>query len=122
MTMTETELSVVTGAFSYLGRYITSRLLEQGVRVRTLTGHPDRPHPFGDQVEAFPFDFEQPELLVSHLRGATTLYNTYWIRFPHGPLTYDRAVANTQLLFQAAKTAGVQRGVHISITNPPDES
>ncbi|OGP55772.1 MAG: epimerase [Deltaproteobacteria bacterium RBG_13_61_14] len=120
--MTETELSVVTGAFSYLGRYITSRLLEQGVRVRTLTGHPDRPHPFGDQVEAFPFDFEQPELLVSHLRGATTLYNTYWIRFPHGPLTYDRAVANTQLLFQAAKTAGVQRVVHISITNPSEDS
>src|SRR5690606_36587488 len=43
-------MHVVTGAFGYTGRYITRRLLERGLRVKTLTGHPDRPNPFGDQV------------------------------------------------------------------------
>ena len=30
------ELHVVTGAFGYSGKYITTRLLEAGVHVRTL--------------------------------------------------------------------------------------
>jgi len=38
---------VVTGAFSYSGKYITKRLLARGEEVITLTGHPNRPDPFG---------------------------------------------------------------------------
>ena len=44
------EVDVVTGAFGYTGRYITARLLDSGRSVRTLTGHPNRPNPFGDRV------------------------------------------------------------------------
>lgn len=40
------QLHVVTGAFGYTGKYITRRLLDIGHRVRTLTGHPDRPNHF----------------------------------------------------------------------------
>ncbi len=116
--MSMAEINVVTGAFSYSGKYITGRLLAMGNQVRTLTGHPDRAHPFGEQVRVFPYHFEQPEELVKSLRGATTLYNTYWIRFSHGTLTFEQAVANTQTLLQAAHEAGVQRFVHLSITNP----
>ena len=54
------ELHVVTGAFGYSGKYITARLLEAGVRVRTLTNSLQRTNPFGDKVEARPFNFDQP--------------------------------------------------------------
>jgi len=41
------ELNVVTGAFSYTGKYIAQRLLSMGERVKTLTGHSDLENPFG---------------------------------------------------------------------------
>jgi uncharacterized protein YbjT (DUF2867 family) len=115
-------VQVVTGAFGYTGRYITARLLESGERVRTLTGHPTRPNPFGDRIEVVPFDFEDRRKLTEHLRGTKTLYNTYWVRFPHGEVTFDHAVANSETLVQAASEAGVDRIVHLSITNPSEDS
>jgi NADH dehydrogenase len=111
-------VDVVTGAFGYSGKYITRRLLSMGRLVRTLTGHPNRKSPFGVQVDAFPFNFDRPSLLVRSLQGVTTLYNTYWVRYTHGSTTFDEAVENTQTLIRAAVEAGVQRFVHISITNP----
>lgn len=120
--MSMSEINIITGAFSYTGKYITRRLLALGKEVRTLTGHPDNPNPFGEQVSVYPFHFDDYNALVKSLEGATTLYNTYWIRFAHGSLTFDRAVANTQALFKAAKDAGVSRVVHVSITNPAETS
>ena len=120
--MTPPEVNVITGAFSYTGKYITRRLLAMGKEVRTLTGHPNNPNPFGEAVKVFPFDFDQPQQLVKHLQGATTLYNTYWIRFAHGSMTFDKAVEQTKILIQAAEEAGVQRIVHVSITNPAETS
>ncbi len=93
-----------------------------GKEVRTLTGHPDRANPFGDMVKAYPFNFGKPDELVESLRGASTLFNTYWIRFPRGEMTYDLAVENTRTLIHAAEKAGVQRIVHISIANAREES
>ena len=116
--MSNQELNVVTGAFSYTGKYITRRLLAMGKSVTTLTGHPGRTDEFGEQVRSAPYNFDRPELLVHSLAGATTLYNTYWVRFDHGTTTFEGAVRNTQTLVQAAKKAGVQRIVHISVTNP----
>jgi NADH dehydrogenase len=116
------ELNVVTGAFSYTGRYITRRLLSMGKRVRTLTGRPNRENPFGYQVSASPFSFDNLSQLTKSLQGATTLYNTYWVRFPHGQVTFDKAVENAQRLIKAAEEAGINRIVHISITNPSEES
>ena len=116
--MNNSDLNVVTGAFGYTGRYITQKLLSAGQEVRTITGHPERTNPFGDRVEAYPLDFNDPDALAQNLSGATTLYNTYWIRFPRGATTFDTAVENTKTLIDAALNAGVQRIVHISITNP----
>lgn len=70
----------------------------------------------------FPFNFDKPSELIKNLEGATTLYNTYWIRFSHGSMTFEQAVKNTQILIQAAQQAGVQRIVHVSITNPAETS
>ena len=119
-------LNLVTGAFGYTGRYIARRLLEMGQPVRTLTGRAVAGDavgdPFGGRVEAFPFNFDRPEALVESLRGVDTLYNTYWVRFSSGPVTFDRAVENSRTLIRAAELAGVRRLVHISITNPSADS
>ncbi len=113
---------VVTGAFGYTGRSIAERLLRQERPVLTLTGHPGRPNPFGDRVRVARLDFGDRTALAGHLRGAETLYNTYWVRFPRGEVTFDRAVANSEALFGAAEEAGVRRIVHVSITKPSEDS
>jgi uncharacterized protein YbjT (DUF2867 family) len=113
---------IVTGAFSYTGKYVTRLLLDRGCRIRTLTFHPQRANEFGGQVEVFPYSFEQPEQLKKSLRGASCLVNTYWVRFARGRSTFDSAVRNTITLIEAAKRAGVPRIVHVSIANPSMDS
>ena len=98
-------------------RYVTRRLLDQGVRVRTLTRSPDAEDPFGGRVEVAPLDFSDPDGLRRSMQGAGVFYNTYWIRYAHGRITFDLAVENTRTLFEAAKRAGVGRIVHFSVTN-----
>ena len=110
-------LSAVTGAFGYTGKHIAQRLLSMGKTVKTLTGHPNRPNPFGERVSVAPLNFGNSEELVRSLQGAEVLYNTYWIRFPRGQVTFDKAVENTKTLIKAAEDAGVRRIVHVSITN-----
>ena len=115
-------LYVVTGAFGYSGKYITSRLLNAGKQVRTLTNSLQRHNPFGAAVEAHPYNFDKPDELARSLQGARVLVNTYWVRFDHSDFTHTQAVRNTLALFEAAKRAGVPRVVHVSITNPSLES
>jgi len=112
------ETVVVTGAFSYTGKYATRLLLDRGYRVRTLTFHPLRENQFGPQVELFPYNFDRPERLVESLRGASALINTYWVRFPRGDATFEGAVRNSRVLIDAAARAGVRRIVYVSIANP----
>jgi len=120
--MENPELNVVTGAFSHTGKYIAGRLLAMGESVKTLTGHPECENPFGGRVSTHPFNFDSSGRLAASLQGATTLYNTYWIRFPHRWGTFEAAVENSKTLIKAAEEAGVRRMVHISITNPSEES
>ena len=115
-------MHVVTGAFGYSGRYIAARLLAAGHRVRTLTNSPNRLHLFEDRIEAHPFHFDRPELLTASLEGVSVLYNTYWVRFNYGNFSYSQAIENSRTLFAAARAAGVERVVHISITNPSEDS
>lgn len=117
-----TELHIVTGAFGYTGKYIAARLLKEGVRVRTLTNSPHRANPFGGQVDAVPYHFDDFDKLVESMRGATVLYNNYWVRFNYKDFQHSEAVQNTLKLFNAAKQAGIERVVHISITNPSEDS
>jgi NADH dehydrogenase len=108
---------VVTGAFGYSGAAIARDLQAAGRTVRTLTGHPQR-HSADSSIEVRPLDFDDPIGLTKSMRGATTLYNTYWIRFAHGSTDHQMAVANSRTLFHAARQAGVDRIVHVSITHP----
>ena len=120
--MTQQELHVVTGAFGFSGKFITARLLKRGHRVRTLTNSPHRANPFEGKVEAHPFHFDDVSKLADSLRGAEVFYNTYWVRFNRAGYVQSQAVKNTLNMFLAAKEAGVRRVVHVSITNPSEDS
>jgi nucleoside-diphosphate-sugar epimerase len=113
----DTGFDVVTGAFSYSGGAIARALEESGCHVRTLTGHADR-RPAASPIDVKPLNFDDTIGLVRSLEGATTLYNTYWIRFPYRTTDHMTAVVNSRTLFCAARQAGVERIVHVSITNP----
>ncbi len=116
------ETAVVTGSFSYTGRYITQRLLDHGVRVSTLTRRSVEDDPFAGRVPAAPFDFQDEAGLRRALDGAGVLYNTYWVRYGQGTTTFQSAVANSRRLFEAARDAGVGKIVHISVTNASTDS
>jgi uncharacterized protein YbjT (DUF2867 family) len=118
----EPGFDVVTGAFSYTGRFIARKLLDDGRRVRTLTNHPQRPGAQELEVDVKPLDFTDRPALVDSLRDAEVLYNTYWVRFPHGGTGFGDAVANTRILMSAAAEAGVRKVVHISVSNPSPDS
>jgi NADH dehydrogenase len=120
--MNNNGIHAVTGAFGYSGRYIATRLLEQGRTVITLTNSVDRTNPFGGRIRAVPLSFGEPDKLAASLAGVDVLYNTYWVRFNHGMFTHGEAVENTLVLFEAARRAGVRRVVHVSITNPSEDS
>jgi len=111
----------VTGAFGFSGKYIAKRLLAQGQSLLTLTNTSPRGSLTGI-VTAYPFNFDQPDLLTRSLEGVQVLYNTYWVRFNYPYFNHAQATQNSIQLFQSAKEAGVQRVVHLSITNPSAES
>lgn len=120
-TGTDTGSDVVTGAFSYSGGAIARLLIGEGRHVRTVTGHPERA-PSDSPIDARPLDFGDGAGMVESLTGATTLYNTYWVRFAHDHTDHDQAARNSRALFDAARLAGIQRIVHVSITHPSVES
>ena len=115
------KLNVVTGAFGYSGSYIAKLLTKKGLELRTLTNKKVSDEERAG-IEVIPYCFEDPEALCRALEGADTLYNTYWVRFNYGDRKYGLAVENTKRLIKAAVRAGVRRIVHVSITNPSEES
>jgi uncharacterized protein YbjT (DUF2867 family) len=117
-----TERHVVTGAFSFTGRYIAEALLEKGMTVATLTRQADPTHPLAGRVESLPLQFQDADRLARDLTGADVLYNTYWVRFDHGTVSFDQAITNTGRLLAAAHRAGVKHLVHLSVSNPSEDS
>ncbi len=120
--MTDSGRDAVTGAFSFTGGFIARRLLAAGRRVRTLTNHPHRTGAEPMDVEIAPLQFADRDALIESLRGIDVLYNTYWIRFPHAGTGFGDAIANTRKLMGAAAAAGVRKVIHISVSNPTDDS
>jgi nucleoside-diphosphate-sugar epimerase len=111
-------VDVVTGAFSYTGSFIARRLLAAGHQVRTLTNNPSPPADLAGKFASAPLDFDDAEGLARFMRGADTLYNTYWIHSNYGADAFADAVRGSRRLFAAAREAGIRRLVHISIANP----
>ncbi len=106
--------AVITGAFSYTGAAVAEELLRRGWRVHTLT---NRSAPPGcDHISAAPLRFD-PEHLRQQFADADLFINTYWIRLPWRGHTFGRAVENSKMLLGAARDAGVERTVHLSVSN-----
>lgn len=118
----EAGFDVVTGAFSFTGRFIARRLMAQERRIKTLTNHAHREGTEDIKAEVAPLQFSNRDALVESLRGADVLYNTYWVRFRHRGINFGDAIANTRILMSAALAAGVRRVVHISVSNPSEDS
>lgn len=114
------EIQAVTGAFSYTGSYIADRLRRRGVEVRALVRR--TPSHTESGFDCRPLQFADSDRLAQDLEGAEVLYNTYWIRFERGGMTFADAVRNTGILARAAARAGVGRIVHLSVSNPSHTS
>jgi uncharacterized protein YbjT (DUF2867 family) len=122
MSEPERSTAVVTGAFGFTGRAIATGLLAAGWTVRTITGLPPGLNPFGDCVRVLPYRFDDPEALSESFSGAAAFFNTYWIRFPHGRVTFETAIGNSEKLIRAAAHGGVRRIVHMSVSNASEHS
>jgi len=114
--------AVVTGAFSYIGHAAASSLLRRGWEVRTLTNRATPLQALDARVERAPLQFEDLDALVRFMGEARVFVNTYWIRYPRRGLTFDEAVTNSAVLLAAARTAGVRRIVHVSVSQPSADS
>jgi NADH dehydrogenase len=114
--------NLVTGSFSFSGRYITLELLKTGERIETLTNHPKSNYSYYSKITIKPYRFDDFKALVDNFRGVDTFYNSYWIRYPHGSTSWNDAIKNSHKLFKACKLAGVKKIVHISVTNPTIDS
>lgn len=67
-------------------------------------------------------DFSDPDELRRSMEGADVSYNTYRIRFGQGRNTFDQAVDNSKLLFDAAAKADMGRIVQFSVANASVEA
>lgn len=106
----------VTGAFSFTGRAIAGRLLNEGREVVALVRRP-APVPVDPRIQTRLVSLDHPAEISNALGGVDTLYNTHWIRFERAGVTYELAMARTLRLLSAARQAGVRRIVHVSVVN-----
>jgi uncharacterized protein YbjT (DUF2867 family) len=74
------------------------------------------------RVKVHRYTFDDPGKVGQAFEGVTVFYNTYWVRFNHARFTHEEAIDNSRAMFEAARQAGVERIVHISITNPSPDS
>ncbi len=113
--------AVVTGAFSNIVRYGVHSLLKGGVAVRTLTRNPTGSTRSSGGCQRLHWT-SVTEGSRRSMDRCSVLYNTYWVRFGRGRTTFEQAVENSRVLFEAAAKAGVGRIVHFSVANASSDS
>jgi len=67
-------------------------------------------------VATAPYHWDAPDRQAETLAGAAVLYNTYWVRFDRGAVTFNLGIERNGRLIDAARRAGVGRIVHMSVT------
>lgn len=110
--------AVVTGAFGNIGAAAAAVLAARGWRVVTLT---NRPAASASVATAHPLRFHA-SYLRGVIAGAEAFVNTYWVRLPSHGAGFEEAVANSRLLAEAARDAGVARFVQVSVTHASPDS
>lgn len=121
----QTRKVAITGAWSYSGRFVARRLLEQGFEVLSLTNRAiPRPDPFEGAVRRVPLDFSTGAIEAA-LEGVDALASAYWSRHNRPPVghrgawvSHAVAVERSIRLVDAACRAGVSRLVWTSIASP----
>lgn len=112
-------LDLVTGAFGNTGARIAGLLAAQGRSVRTLTTSGPGPDDDGTIAVVRP-DWDDPSSLVAAFDGVSTFFNTFWMRTgtsgSHGT-DYSVPLARSRALLEAARRAGVERIVHLSVAH-----
>ena len=111
---------LITGASGFIGGAIADRLIDRA-RIRSLTLHPGK-NRFGSRVAGFAYDFEQPGAMAAAFNGVDVFVNSYYVRFNYGGATFEQAVERTRLLLTHARTAGVRKIVHVSVSNADERS
>jgi NADH dehydrogenase len=114
--------AVITGAFSFTGRFFARELLARGWTVSTLTNSSYPGDPLAAAVDAHPLDFADPAGLARAMGGADLFVNTFWIRYPHAGVTFESAVARTRVLLDAARSAKVGGVVQVGVVGAAHDS
>jgi nucleoside-diphosphate-sugar epimerase len=108
----------VTGATGFLGGHITTRLLNEGCRVRILARDPQRAKSFEDRVAHIAYgDITNQDVLTRLFNACDTVVHLVSnFRVVKGPPESYQAtnVAGTECALNAAEKAGVRRFVHCS--------
>jgi nucleoside-diphosphate-sugar epimerase len=108
---------LVTGASGFTGGHLTTRLAEEGARVRALVrGSSHTNHLTHPAIELYYGDVTEPETLRPAVDGAEVVFHLAAKVGHWGPDDeFDRVnVQGTRNLLEAACTAGVGRFVHAS--------
>ena len=111
---------LITGASGFIGGAVAEQIVDRA-EVRGLTSHPDK-NRFGDRVRSFAYDFDEPGRMAAAFRGVDVFVNSYYIRFNYGGLTFEDAVERSRALIAQARSAGVRRIVHVSVSNASEAS
>ncbi len=107
-------ISVITGAESFIGKYISNLLIPLNFKIRSFTNKSINKT---KNIEFYPYNFNNSEEVIKIFKGADFFFNTYWIRFNFKDKKFEKAYENTKFLIDCAKLAGVKKIIHISITN-----
>src|SRR5262245_900611 len=111
---------LVTGASGFIGGAIAERLVHRA-QLRSLTNHPGK-NRFGSSVQSFQYDFERADGMSEAFQSVDVFINTYYVRFPRGSATFERAVEQSRRLIEHARRAGVRKIVHVSVSNANERS
>ena len=113
---------LVTGVTGYVGGRLTTRLLQQGFRVRVMVrGTADRlaSRPWYDQVEISVGDVFEPETLAKALSGVDFAYYLIHSMSDHKDFG-QRDLQAARNFAEAAKKVGVDRIVYLGGLGDPD--
>jgi len=111
---------LITGASGFIGGAIAERFVGR-TEVRGLTHHP-RKDRFGGRVASVAYDFGAPHRMAQAFAGVDVFVNTYYVRFNYGRTTFVRAVEQSRVLVDLARTCGVRKIVHVSVSNASESS
>jgi uncharacterized protein YbjT (DUF2867 family) len=111
---------LITGASGFIGGAIAERFLDR-TEVRGLTHHHNK-NRFGSRLTNIAYDFDAPDRMAPAFDGVDVFVNTYYVRFNHGPATFVRAVEQSSVLVNLARTCGVRKIVHVSVSNASESS